>query len=648
MTPQKLPPCQAACPVRTAAGEYARLAVEGRYDEAYEVICRTNPFPSVCAQICQRPCEKQCRRGQLDSPVALRAMKRFVVQQVGPRRPEPSAPAPAGAARVAVIGAGPAGLTAAHDLRRTGHRVGIFERLDRPGGMLNVIPRYRLPQAALDADVEAILALGIDVTYGCEVGRDLTVGDLLARSFDAVVVATGLSRSRGIAVPGFGAQAFAAAIPWMADVWLGKKVQVGRRVAVIGGGNVAADVARTARRLGAAHVAMICLESPEEMPAEPEEVRLAQAEGIRILTRHALKRVLNRDGRIVAIELMAVTSVFDEAGRFRPRYDPSRIRTLSADMVILSIGQAPDRSWARGSGIQTDGRGRIVVDRQTHLTSHPRVLLAGEALRGPGAAIEAVAEGHRVAEIVARFLETGRVAGPQPDETVALEPFPADVVGKLHEMHSLAAEAEPFAEQEPILTEAEARREGGRCLGCLAGAVIDEAKCASCLTCYRVCPLDAVEIGETAFSNPVRCQACGLCAAVCPAGAIGLSYWQADGLREMRPAAAGAGEGGPTIALVCEYRDGVDVEAGDVLRVPCLARLRPADLLGLFARGYRAVALHPCDEEDCKYGSAWGNCRSLADYVRGILDRVRPAARVDLCLREGAEQSSGSPAGEAR
>ena len=633
MTADLLPPCQAACPVRTDAGRYARLVAAGRYEEARDVICRTNPFPSVCAHICQRPCEKSCRRGQVDSPVALRALKRFVVEQVGsPARAEATEPKAAGG-RVAVVGAGPAGLTAALDLRREGCRVHVYERLDRPGGMLNVIPRYRLPQSAVDADVESILATGIEITCGCEVGRDTTVAGLLDRGFDAVVAASGLSRSRGIAVPGFGAQRFTAAIPWMTDVWLGSAVDVGRRTAVIGGGNVAVDVARTARRLGAEFVALICLESREEMPAEPEELALAEAEGIRVLPRQAPKRVLNRDGRIAALELMAVVSVFDEAGRFRPTYDPSRVRTLGADMVILSVGQAPDRSWARGTSIRPDRRGRIAADRDTQLTSHPRVFLAGEALRGPGSAIEAVADGHRVAEIVARFLAAGEVVAPPVETARPLDPFPPDVLEKLHPIVSAAPEPEPFAAAEPVLDEPSARREAGRCLGCLAGAVIDETKCASCLTCFRVCPLDAVKIGEAMQADPARCQACGVCASVCPAGAVSLSYWESA---DLAPAGAPAGE---VVAILCEYGSDTHVEADQVLRVPCLARLKPIDLLRLFQRGCRHVLLVPCDREECKYGPAWPNVRAVADYVRSLLASAYPAGRIDLCLPAGAAVS---------
>jgi len=646
VTAQILPPCQAACPVHTDAGGYARLIAEGRYAEACEVICAANPFPSVCAHICQRPCEGSCRRAQVDAPVALRALKRFVVQQLGAdARPHHAAPEAHGA-RVAIVGAGPAGLTAALDLRLAGHRVSVFERLDRPGGMLNVIPRYRLPQEAIDADVEAILDTGIELRCGVEIARQHSVSDLLAKGFEAVVVATGLSRSRGIAVPGFGAQRFTAAVPWMMEVWLGHGVDVGCRVAVIGGGNVAVDVARTARRLGAEAVSMIFLESWEECPAEPHEIELAQGEGIRMLPRQALKRVFNRDGRIAAIELMAVVSVFDEAGHFRPTYDPSRIRTLGADMVILSIGQAPDRSWARGTPIRTDQRGRIVADRDTQATSHPRVYLAGESLRGPGSAIAAVADGHRVADIVARFLETGQAVAPLPEGSEPLEPFPPDVVERLRILRRAAPEAKPFDEGEPSLTEPEAVAEADRCLGCMAGAVIDESKCALCLTCFRICPLDAVEIGQAIAASPARCQACGVCASQCPAEAIELSYGGlAPAAEALWATDAQAAAAAPVIVRCRHHRDG-DGGNGRVLTLPCLSRLRPIELLRLFRRGARTVELQPCAQEDCKYGDAWRNIEAVVGYVRTMLSKVLPEARLTLRVAEPSPPPE-APAGDA-
>jgi len=644
VTARILPPCQAACPVHTDAGGYARLIAEGRYAEAYEVICSTNPFPSVCAHICQRPCEKSCRRAQVDAAVAIRALKRFVVERVGGCAPPQQVAPEADKARVAVVGAGPAGLTAAQDLRLAGHRVTVFERLERAGGMLNVIPRYRLPQEALDADIQAILGTGVAIRYGAEVGRQMPVTDLLERGFEALIVTTGLSRSRGIAVPGFGAQRFVAAIPWMADVWMGGKVDLGRRVAVIGGGNVAVDVARTARRLGAEDVSMVFLESWEECPAEAHEIELARGEGIRMLPRQALKRVFNRDGEIVAIELMAVVSVFDEAGRFRPTYDPSRIRTLGADMVILSIGQAPDRSWARGAAIRTDERGRIVASRDTHATSHPRVFLAGESLRGPGSAIEAIADGHRVAEVVARFLGTGQAVAPALDDVEPLAPFPPDVVERLRTLTPAATEAQPFDEAEPSLAEREAVAEADRCLGCLAGAVIDETKCATCLTCLRVCPLDAIEIREDIVANPARCQACGVCASHCPAGAIELSYGGLAPAGEARWAAAQAGAAEPAIVR-CRHRTNGQAAEGRVLTLPCLARLKPIELLRLFRDGARHVELHACAEEDCKYGGAWQSIEAVAGYVRNVLRTVLPEATLTVRLPD--EQATPAEAADS-
>jgi ferredoxin len=429
-------------------------------------------------------------------------------------------------------------------------------------------------------------------------------------------------------------------------VWLGNKVDLGRRVAVIGGGNVAADVARTARRLGAEYVAMICLESWEEMPAEPQEIELAQGEGIQILPRQAPKRVLNRDGKIAAIELMSVVSVFDEAGRFRPTYDPSRIRTLNVDMVILSIGQAPDRSWARGSSIRTDARGRIVVDRDTHVTSHPRVFLAGESLRGPGAAIEAVADGHRVAEVVAGFLATGGVATPSSELVAPLDPFPEEVLARLRRMSAADTEPEPFAQEEPLLDETAARREAGRCLGCLAGAVIDETKCASCLTCFRVCPLSAVEIGEAMVANPVRCQACGVCAAVCPGSAISLTFWEGEAERAAPAAEPAAERAAPDLAVVCRHRSGEETDCNKILTVPCLARMKPVDVLRLFRLGHRTVSLYPCARDECKYGAAWENIESLASYVSSVLGLARPEARLEVCLPREEAEEVGAPAGE--
>lgn len=237
--------------------------------------------------------------------------------------------------------------------------------------------------------------------------------------------------------------------------------------------------------------------------------------------------------------------------------------------------------------------------------------------------------------------------GLPQNEAAPLEPYPSDVVSKLRQMDPAVTEAEPFAEAEPILSEVEARREGSRCLGCLAGAEIDDNKCASCLTCLRVCPLDAIEIGEAMRADPVRCQACGLCASICPANAVTLSFWGAGSLTEQLSSAAE--DGGVTkrvLALVCEHRTDDDGTADIVLRVPCLARLKPADVLHLFLQGCESLVLHTCQEDQCKYGSAWRNIESMAQYVRGILDATRPGARIEVRVPGDADSTTHAPAGE--
>lgn len=619
-------PCRAACPVATDAGGYARLIAEGRLDEAYAVITQSNPFPAVCAHICVRFCEKQCRRSPVDGAVGLRALKRFVVQNT--TRPVPPPPPPLGTAarHVAIIGAGPAGLTAAQQLRAGGHRVTLFERLARPGGMLNVIPRYRLPEDALAQDIEAILSTdGIDLQCSTPIGQARSADDLLANGFDSVLVTTGLARSRGMAVPGFGAARFTAAIPWMTDVWLGQKVDMGKRVVVIGGGNVAVDVARTAVRLGADAVTIVCLEPREAMPADPYEATLAEGEGVEILSGLALKRVLNRGEAIAAVELMAVTSLLDVSGRFRPSYDQSRILTRQADMVILSIGQTPDRSWSRDLDLQTDRRGRIVADSDTHQTSRSELFLAGEALRGPACAIEAVADGRHAAAALLAWLSTGTARGPSAAKLHALPAFPSDVKARLHPMPPLEAEAEPHDEAEPALSAADALGEAFRCLGCLNGAVIDADRCASCLTCFRICPLEAIAFDREVRADPARCQACGICASACPAQAIHLEQGA------VRPPAPPDGPAPGTVIIRCHHApEPASETAPATLALPCLARLKVVDLLRLATAGFGTITLQPCAAEDCKYGPAWQNIQTVVDSATAILRTARPEVEVVL------------------
>ncbi len=656
-----LPPCQAACPVHTDTRDYVRLIAWGRFEEALEVVRKVNPFPSVCGRICQHPCEEKCRRGELDAPVALKDLKRFITEvqatQPGARRAAVESP-PATRGKVAVVGAGPAGLTTAQDLRGMGYAVTVFERLAQPGGMLNLIPRYRLPEHVLRRDIEAILARGIELRCNCEVGRDLRVPDLKSDGYLAVVVCAGMSRSRGLALPGFGAERFIAAIPLMMDVWAGKPVQVGQRALVIGGGNVAVDVARTVRRLGAEEVTMACVESREEMPGTEEEITVAVEEGVRLMPSWAPKRVLKKDGHVAGLEMMRVTSVFDDKGRFRPQYDLTHLKVVTADMIVLTIGQAGDTSWTRGSGIALDRRGGIAADRDLHTTSEPGVFLTGEVLRGPGNAIEAIADGHRVAAVVDEYIRTGQVKAPQDEAEPVVGDFPESAGQSIRRFDRVpitqiptSKALEGFDEHELGYNEAAALKEASRCLNCGAGPVIDEDKCAFCLTCFRVCPLSGIEIRKKMTANPEACQACGLCAAECPQGAISLGHWPNDQFRRnvvhALQAAGPAGASAASVRCVHAVAARKDLAAaiaqesdGTIhLDVPCTTHLTALDMMLLIGNGIERIEIVACGPDRCKHADSRGRTRQV---LSGAVERaraVRPNVQLNFIdLGQGAPE----------
>lgn len=283
-----------------------------------------------------------------------------------------------------------------------------------------------------------------------------------------------------------------------------------------------------------------------------------------------------------------------------------------------------------------------MADTETHATTHPRLLLAGESLRGPGSAIEAVADGRRAARAALHLLRSGQPTPEEPESGRPLDPYPADVIERLRRNETLATQPAPFADEQPHLAKNDARREGDRCLGCAAGSVIDESECAWCLTCYRVCPVDAVEVGDSMYADPARCQACGLCAALCPAVAISLTAWE-----YALPSPGEAARDRGAVALVCRYLDEKPpTDGADVARVPCPARLKPVEVLNLFSRGYNHVSVHPCAEDRCKYGRPWANVESLARCVKELLEPVRPGARMEVRAPESAARASAVQNGE--
>ena len=483
-------PCRAACPVNTNAGGYVSLIAQGRYREAYLLARAPNPLASVCGRVCAHPCEAACRRGQIDTPIAIRAMKRVVTERFGVEsrasfdeiarvvdRPRPPADRPG---RVAVIGAGPAGLACAHDLALMGHRAVVFDAAPVVGGMMRLgIPAYRLPRELVDREVEFIRHLGVEFRLGVEIGRDILFRQL-RDEFDAVFIAAGCRKGKMLRLPGADLPGVLTAVDFLANVNLGVPLEVGRRVVVVGGGNVAFDVARSARRFGGTtqpgeehhqlavdaaivaarllrrDVTLVSLESREEMPADPEEIEEGSHEGIRLVHRRGPKAIVG-NGRVRALQTVDVARVFDASGRFAPEFVADSEQEIPCDTVILAVGQIADLGFLGDtSGLAVTPQQTIVVD--AHLaTSLPGVYAGGDIAFGPRILISAVADGRKAARSIDTCL-TGRLDSPP---SYAVRVFPA--FGYDHPFARAGAEAPRggAAHRAP----AGARRSGAAALG---------------------------------------------------------------------------------------------------------------------------------------------------------------------------------------
>ncbi|MFN8095239.1 MAG: FAD-dependent oxidoreductase [Vicinamibacteria bacterium] len=547
--------CQAGCPVRTDAGRYVQLVAEGREEEAFLVARAPNPFASVCGRVCAAPCEDACRRGAIDAPVSIRALKRYVTERYGveSRRPDtqdrlrhrpilegnlfrghlPVAPLSTGASRkrrVAVIGAGPAGLSAAHDLALLGYDVTVFEASSEPGGMMRFgIPEYRLPRTLIHEEVRKILSLGVTLRTGVALTPSRGLAALRAEGFEAVFLSVGVASGRDLQVPGVEKDGVVKAVDYLLNVNRGYRMNLGRHVVVIGGGFVAFDAARTALRLGreeeaaelagetdarmkeafdsaraalrggATEVTIVSLESFSEMPVLQttqghEEFEEAKREGVAFLPRRGPSRFLG-EGRLQQVELRAVVSVFDATGRFAPRYDDHDLLTLDADACVLAIGQRPDLSFLQPSdGVELTPGGTIRVDPRTLATSAPGVFAGGDVAFGPRNLIEAVANGKLAARSIHELLAGQRAA---VEVTLEVEKLPTRDYRMLAGFEVLDRAAPPtldlgrrtgIAEVETGYETREAREQAARCLVCHVQTIYDPEKCVLCSRCVDVCP----------------------------------------------------------------------------------------------------------------------------------------------------------------
>ena len=532
-------PCLAACPVHTNAGMYVAAIADGDDELAYLTARLPNPFASVCGRVCAAPCEDACRRGQIDKPIAIRALKRFVTEQFGTEtdngRLWEEVAAPPVVERpesVGVIGGGPAGMACAHDLRLLGYQVTVYEATDKLGGAMWLgIPEYRLDRSVLAADIGAILDLGVEVEYLTRLGTDVMLDDLRERH-DALFLGIGATLGRGLDIEGADADGVFKAIEFLINMNRGFEVAVGERVVVIGGGDVAMDaartalraseyagapipdryeeaeersamtealdVARTAARAGARHITVVSLESRQEMPAHDFEIEEALEEGIDFVHRRGPARILTHQGKVTGLETIGVTSVFDDEGRFSPTFDDEDRRSLEADTVILAIGQAIDLDALGEDGPEISPRRTISVDPETGATSHERIWSGGDAAKGPRTLIDAIADGRRSAADIHRFFG-GDTTPPRPGRMVQLRQFHRndDVYDRRARVPVPTLETGRrigLAEVETGFTPEQARCEAARCLRCFANVLLDVERCVLCALCADVCPVNVLSL----------------------------------------------------------------------------------------------------------------------------------------------------------
>ena len=391
-------PCQVACPAGTDAGRYVGLIAQGRYDDAYAVSAEVNPFPSVCGWICTAPCEAACRRGTLDEPIAIRTLKRFAVEHG--RLPAVVAPPIRRAEKVAIVGGGPAGMSAAYYLARLGYPVTVFEAMPVPGGMMAIgIPEYRLPREVLRAEIDRILGLGVELKLDSAMGRDFSLADLERTGYKAVFLATGASKSRRLGVPGDDLHGVVPATLFLKQVNLGETPRLTGDVVVVGGGSTAMDTARSAIRSGAATVTVLYRRGRAEMPAQVEEIEAAEREGVVIREAVAIASVMGASGAVSGVRGVSQRRTEQpDAGRVAYEAIPGGDIELPASTVLVAVGEEPDPSiLPEGAGIEISGWAGIVADPHTFATGRPGVFAGGDVVSGPKTIIDAVAAGRRVA-----------------------------------------------------------------------------------------------------------------------------------------------------------------------------------------------------------------------------------------------------------
>jgi NADPH-dependent glutamate synthase beta subunit-like oxidoreductase len=497
---QETSPCKVNCPAHNDVQGYVSLAAKGKYREALQLIKETSPFPSICGRVCHHPCESDCNRKQIDAPLSIQPIERFIADHdfSGGKPYIPKIKAPR-EEKVAIIGSGPAGLTAAYCLVREGYRVTVFEKLPVAGGMMSVgIPEYRLPRDMISREIKVIQDMGAEIKTGITFGRDVSLKSLKQDGYQAVFLATGLHRDRRLNMEKEDLKHVLKGVDFLRDVSLGHPVWIGKKVVVVGGGNVAIDAALTSIRKGAMEVCLVCLEQRDEMPAWEHEIQEALEEGVEIINGYGPNKFIEKNGKLSGIELKRCTSVFDEKGVFNPTYDTADLTALEADTMIVAIGQAADLSFAEQQGIAVSPGGRLTADPVTLQTPIQGVFAGGDAYHGPKSVVEAIGSGKEAAISIDRYLKGLSLC---VDRETRWQAITKPVIEKY--TPSPRTDMPRLDPRERVKGFAEVR------LGFTEEMTLQEAKrCVSCGTCcIQACPYDAIVFNEQSGKT----QKCNLC-----------------------------------------------------------------------------------------------------------------------------------------
>ena len=499
-------PCKTACPAHIAVQGYLKKAAQGKYREALALIKKENPFPAVCGRICNKRCEDACTRGTIDRAVSIDEVKKFIAQKdlEAEERYVPEIVVASNKGRwkekIAIIGAGPAGLSAAFYLAQMGYYPTVFEKNEKPGGMLTYgIPSYKLEKDVIEAEIDIMREMGVDIRTGVEVGKDVTISSLREEGYKAFYIAIGCQGGRYPGVEGDRAEGTETAVSFLKRANTGN-LHFSDETVVVGGGNVAIDAARVSRRSGSSKVTMVSLETRDIMPASMLEIKEAEEDGVVMECGWGPKRILTEDGKVTGVEFKKCTSVFNSEGKFAPVYDEDDTMTIPATKVIFAIGQAIEwGSLLEGEKVEFHRGNYPLGDKLTYQTATEDIFVGGDVLTGPKFVIDAIAMGHEAAESLHRYVQNGHMTiGRNRREFVELDKDDIsissyDTAGREEPKEREDVEKNSFRDRSGILTEDQVKRETSRCLGC-GVTVVDPNKCIGCGICTTKCKFDAIEL----------------------------------------------------------------------------------------------------------------------------------------------------------